>query len=60
LSEKKFCNSGQTADKPKFLQKEKLTKGFVKPNVSYDCGDAARCTDELFYVPGAFGVVVFL
>ena len=23
-------------------------------------GDADRCADELFYVPGAFGVVVYL
>ena len=35
----KIRNSGQTADKPKFWQKEKPTKGFVKPNVSWDCGD---------------------
>ena len=35
----KNCNSGQIADKPKFLQKEKPTKGFVKPNVSYAYGD---------------------
>ena len=34
-----LMNSGQTADKPKFLQKEKPTKGFVKPNVSYAYGD---------------------
>ena len=32
-------NSGQTADKPKLRQKEKPTKGFVKPNVSYAYGD---------------------
>ena len=34
-----FMNSGQTADKPNFWQKEKPTKGFVKPNVSYAYGD---------------------
>ena len=35
----KIRNSGQTADKPNFWQKEKPTKGFVKPNVSYAYGD---------------------
>ena len=35
----KIRNSGQTADKPKFWQKEKPTIGFIKPNVSYAYGD---------------------
>ena len=35
----KIRNSGQIADKPKFSQKEKPTKGFVKPNVSCAYGD---------------------
>ena len=26
----------------------------------FKSGDAARCIDELFYVPGAFGLVVYL
>lgn len=34
-----LMNSGQTADKPKFWQKEKPTKGFIKPNVSCAYGD---------------------
>ena len=35
----KIRNSGQIADKPKLRQKEKPTKGFVKPNVSCAYGD---------------------
>ncbi len=35
----KILNSGQIADKQNFWQKEKPTKGFVKPNVSYAYGD---------------------
>lgn len=33
-----FPNSGQTADKTNFWQKEKLTNGSVKPNVNCACG----------------------
>ena len=32
--------------------------GFIEPFGGFKSGDAARCIDELFYVPGAFGLVV--
>ena len=34
--------------------------GFIEPFGGFKSGDAARCIDELFYVPGAFGLVVYL
>ena len=38
---------------------ESPPNGLVKPFGEFKSGDADRCADELFYVPGAFGVVVF-
>ena len=34
--------------------------GLIKLFGGFASGDAARSADELFYVPGAFGVVVYL
>ena len=65
-----FMNSGQTADKPNFWQKEKPTKGFVKPNVSYAYGDPygnrthdsavkGRCLNRLTNGPKVVAAVGF-
>ena len=43
-----------------FPEIENPPSGLVKPFGGFKSGDAARCIDELFYVPGAFGLVVYL
>lgn len=42
------------------MKKRNLPIGLTKPTGECATGDADRCADELFYVPGAFGVVVYL
>ena len=56
----KIRNSGQTADNPKFSQKEKPTKGFIKPNVSCTYGEPRLLIDEPIYLGRAFGFVINL
>ena len=43
-----------------FPEIENPPNGFVKPFGGFASGDADRCADELFYVSGVFGVVVYL
>ena len=43
-----------------FPEIESPPNGLVKPFGGFKSGDADRCADELFYVSGVFGVVVYL
>ena len=43
-----------------FPEIENPPNGLVKPFGGFKSGDADRCADELFYVSGVFGVVVYL
>ena len=57
IMDKVWTNYGQPRNSGKIKTRQ---TALLSQMTSLSGGDAARCADELFYVPGTFGVVVYL